>query len=727
MSKASLSFRAGFFFFFCFLCLIASPHSFAAPNRNAPAAVQPPRFSVPPLITVSGIPHQVAVADFNGDGIPDMAVADDGGVDILIGKGDGTFLIRSTVGKRGAWAVAVGDMNNDGIPDLVVAYQGDPSSLGILLGNGDGTFRDKKEFEVGYYCLSVAVGDFNKDGNLDVVVAETHERSIAVFLGNGDGTVGLPTNYTVPGVGGPGSLAVGDFNDDGNLDIAAANGALHIFQGNGDGTFKPGTDTGFADYIQAADVNLDGRIDIVTNEGVFLNDGGGTFAYKPYSGAQLIYGPPAVGDFNGDGIPDVVMPGGIMLGHGDGTFAAPLVTYTEGPSAGSLAVGHFNSDGKLDVVQVASGYDPQLALYFGNGNGTLKDIRSYRATGYISLMAMADFNNDGNLDAAVMGENRFGDPQLVILLGTGYGTFRRPLAPMTVSGSAIATADFNNDGNMDLLVLDEGFPGVIAIYLGNGDGTFQPPLTFTPTNGFSIFALGDFNHDGKMDIAGLNPCPNNFNCGESEIYILLGNGDGTFTTGGTFEAGVAAESLVAADFNNDGILDLAVGNYPGLHRTEGSISVLLGNGDGTFQTPISHRISGEPQNILAADFNHDGNMDVVVFESPYDNGPTMSVLLGNGAGRFSAPITTSISKFTTSIAIADFNGDGFPDIAFGLDGIQVLSGDGKGKFLKPVALMPGDTFGLVQAGLMGNDKLPDIILGFTSFFTPVAIIANAGP
>jgi len=334
-------------------------------------------------------------------------------------------------------------------------------------------------------------------------------------------------------------------------------------------------------------------------------------------------------------------------------------------------------------------------------------------------MTMADFNNDGTADIAAIGEDRYGHPQLSISLGTGYGTFRAPLPPLSVSGSAMAAGDFNNDGNMDLLVINDDFTGVIGVFLGNGDGTFQPPLTFTPKNGFSLFAIGDFNRDGKLDLAGLNPCPNDF-CNQSEVYIFLGDGDETFTTGGTFDAGAAANSMVAADFNNDGILDLVVANEQGRRMQEGS------NGDGTFQAPRMRHAPGSPQNILAADFNHDGNMDIVVFDNPYDNPPSMSVMLGNGAGDFSTPITTSITKFTPNMAIADFNGDGFPDLPFGINGIQVFTGNGNGSFRNALSLLPGDTLGLVQAQLLGNDKLPDIVCTCGSFYDPIAVIVNTG-
>jgi len=369
--------------FLCLFCLlsVSQPSVAASPAKgdSQPAIPPVPKFSAPPLITVSEDPRQVAVADFNGDGILDLAAATDGGVDILVGKGDGTFPTRTSIGKRGAWALTVADMNNDGIPDLVVNYQGGAYTVGILLGNGDGTFQPAKQFAVGYSALAVAVGDFNKDGNLDVVVGQARERSIGVLLGNGDGTLQPVTSYTVPGAGYPESLAVGDFNDDGNLDIAAANGDLHIFQGNGDGTFKPAADTGPANSIVAADVNLDGRIDIVSNNGVYLNEGGGAVSYIALKNASQLFGESlAIGDFNNDGKPDIVMPGlGILLGRGDGTFAPPVSTYVDGPSSASLAVGDFNRDGKLDVVQIASIYDSQLALYFGNGNGTLNAVRDF--------------------------------------------------------------------------------------------------------------------------------------------------------------------------------------------------------------------------------------------------------------------------------------------------------------------------------------------------------------
>ncbi len=214
---------------------------------------------------------------------------------------------------------------------------------------------------------------------------------------------------------------------------------------------------------------------------------------------------------------------------------------------------------------------------------------------------------------------------------------------------SIAVGDFNGDGKLDLAVLTEP-TNAVSIYLGRGDGTFSSPTAYAAGN-FPIGVItGDFNGDGKLDLAVIYST-------DQTISVLLGNGNGTFQNQMVFSAGGAPSWIVAGDFNGDGKLDLAVANsYPG-------ISVFLGNGDGTFaQTPINFQLPAVLGAfvIAAGDFNGDGKLDLAVGCEFFG----LSILFGNGDGTFSSEVDYAFSPaFGSNFAVADFNGDGGLDAA----------------------------------------------------------------
>ena len=321
-------------------------------------------------------------------------------------------------------SAAVGDFNGDGKLDLVVANAGS-KNVSILLGNGDGSFKAPLNFGAPA-PQSVAVGDFNGDGKLDVAVANLATGNISIRLGNGDGTLRAPVNYATGDS--PNSIAVTDFNGDGKLDLAVVNGgnntgvsSVSILLGNGNGTFHPVAKyvVSFGNSVAVGDFNRDGKLDLAvanfgsSSVGVFLGNGDGTFNVPMNFGAP---GPVsvAVGDFNRDGNLDLVTANivsntglsnvSVLLGKGDGTFQ-PAVNYGAGSNPSAVAVGDFNGDGKLDLaVANLGGYGnvSSVSMILGNGNGSFQATTEYIGVGSNpSSLAVGDFNSDGRLDMIV--------------------------------------------------------------------------------------------------------------------------------------------------------------------------------------------------------------------------------------------------------------------------------------------------------------------------------------
>ncbi len=320
----------------------------------------------------------IAIADFDGDGVPDLAVAEP--LTILKGKGDGEFSSVFSYGFAAGMyplSLAVADFNRDGKPDVaVLLFTNLQGQIQIFTGNGDGTLTAGVVLPVPATMATVGViaaADFNGDGIIDL--AATAQSGVWVWLGKGDGTFSSPTSYTFPGAL-LSSLALGDFNRDGKTDIAVADesdGNITILPGKGDGTFSPGT---------VIPVSV------------------------PYGAAGLVLGPGnlVAGDFNGDNALDLavtlinpaVCGGGIAIlaGKGDGTFQSPAI---DPEHAVAIAIADINGDKIPDLV--VADYFQGTVVRIGNGDGTFQPATLVFST-QLQGFAIADFNKDGTLDVA---------------------------------------------------------------------------------------------------------------------------------------------------------------------------------------------------------------------------------------------------------------------------------------------------------------------------------------
>ena len=276
-------------------------------------------------------------------------------------------------------------------------------------------------------------------------------------------------------------------------------------------------------------------------------------------------------------------------------------------------------------------------------------------------MATADFNSDGRLDIALSTGNG-----AAIMLGNGDGTFGAPVQVVTALGipaRAVVPGDFNNDGKQDLIVVGNGFlqSNPIFMLLGNGDGTFQPSQQFWTASSIPIAgAAADFNHDGKLDLViTLNP---------NGIAVMLGNGDGTFQSPVTYATDELPGGLKVADLNGDGIPDIvATGNQA---------DVFLGKGDGTFSNFVAYNAGSFPGTVTTGDFNADGKVDIVSAAEGTAASGTIELLLGNGDGTFQPPVEINAGLISNEqMATGDLNQDGTTDLfAPGNTGSLFLSG-----------------------------------------------------
>ncbi|HTA24059.1 MAG TPA: FG-GAP-like repeat-containing protein [Terriglobales bacterium] len=378
--------------------------------------------------------------------------------------------------------------------------------------------------------------------------------------------------------------------------------------------------------------------------------------------------------------------------------------------------GDFNGDGKPDLIAVTSslhGYT--LSVLLGNGDGTFQTpatIGPGPSQG-IAAIEVGDFNEDGHLDF-VFTQGQYGNNTISVYLGNGDGTFQTPITTTLASppqlADGLAVGDFNGDGKSDV-ALTANAPqqgaGTVEILIGNGDGTFKAPVAYPNAYLSWKIAVGDFNGDGKLDLVTAGQDFDN-----TGISVLLGNGNGTFQAAQNSALfGLETSALVVGDFNRDGKDDLAV-----------SDAVLLSNGDGTFQSPITNAVTSP--NVIA-DFNNDGILDLVSISGGGSYSSDASIFLGNGDGTFQQPFTfqsslNPLAIFGTSpISIADFNGDGKIDLAGPGAGngdiVTVVLGNGDGTFRAEVTLntlnLYFTPYTFTTADLRNNGKTDFILFG----------------
>jgi hypothetical protein len=721
-------------------------------------------------------------ADFNNDGKMDIAAPvlnSDGvtvSISITLSNGNGTFqapiLIADPNGGPSDHILA-GDFNGDGNQDLIVIHPESPSTFELWLGNGDGTFTvqgNPLHPISSNKVYGAAAVNANGNYNLLAIDDQTPANLWTVPV-----TVTGPTTY-VPLTGGSlSNIVFADFNSDGAMDFAAvdaSSGQNVVFLAQGAGAYvgTPLTNPdGYYDICNNAigDLNGDGQPDLVTvncktqlgssilgpgNVTVYVNQGG-TFATGVYYSvatesvtntvASVFPLAVTIADVNGDGKQDIVSSNvngadvTVLLGNGDGTLSEPTIGYsTGGLPRTSAVVADFNGDGFADIVVADENFS--FAFLPGYGDGTFQAAQDFYSPvsdnnwAISTAIASGDFNGDGIPDF-VVGNTRDLKIGVTVYLGKLDGTLMPGVNYGQGGGlEGVVVADFNGDGKLDFAAVDynNGSPGDVRVYYGNGDGTFTEATSTYPTGGNGAITLvtADFNGDKHPDLAVLNASTGN-------VSILLNDVTGGFLSPVTYTVAANSKAIATADLNGDGVLDLVVtGN-----SSPGTISVLLGNANGTFQTAVTTNFAfNSLGNLALGDLDGDGKVDLAVAVDDTTASEGLAVAKGNGNGTFATAVfyPTTLQNVTTQplpgdVKMIDLNKDGHLDVVYsntqyGTVGVLYNSGANAyaaGMFYDPVEFPGGSQVLSLALADVNQDGALDVV-GASNDFAGVTVLLN---
>lgn len=691
-----------------------------------------------------GDPVAFAIADFDNDGAPDVVTtrgrSEFGGSGFFFLRNDGQGRLAPAVAYSSAsntWGIVAADFNSDGKPDVVVSngnyLQTSGNTVSIFLGQGDGTFAAPATFSVGTGNVvpqGLAAADFNGDGKADLAVAAYGVvgggSTVRLLYGNGAGGFSAPVSF--PAGDGPLKLVAGDLNGDGRPDLVASVedfGIAILRNENGTGFAPPVVHEGAANSqnrfssVAIGDVEGDGDLDLfapglrVNERGrilVYRNDGTGGFtqngsaSFPPYTTSPWDI---AAADLNGDGRPELIgahysgrVSDGVVVALNDGTGNfAEGVKYPGGQATYAVGAADMNADGTNDVL-TADDYSMAVNIRFNDGSGTFPTI-PYDLTGAAETWSdAADIDGDGDLDFFTSGA------QGSVLRNDGTGRFanRQIIAiPLELVDRGVLR-DLNGDNFPD--VLFNNAPVNNAPYdffhaLNNGNGTFGP-LTRVPVGscGWGEIEAVDLDNDGDLDVVDMEAlgAPG---CSSGRFWVALNNGNGTFAT--PYPVGplpFRPDDVAAADYNEDGKLDLAM-TAGGAYGYDTVVMIALGHGDGTFQLPAAqYTVARGPADILAADLDADGHLDLAVTSRGYDDGAfyvgeeKLTTLFGTGSGTFEririqyAPFSPDLQA-PGGVQAGDLDADGDLDLmtsAGASNDISIYYNNGAGLFSFPYRL-----------------------------------------
>ncbi|CAF3463785.1 unnamed protein product [Rotaria socialis] len=612
------------------------------------------------FIGFNAFPAYVTTEHLNRDNYLDIVTVNwkYNSISVLMGQNNGIFSIPkmySTGLGSYPMVAAIGDINNDNRSDIIIANSG-VDSIGILFGYDYATFESYQNCSDNNTLRpeGIITADFNNDGYLDIAVTLFQSNSISILLGYGNGSFELMKTISTGLNSQPYTLTAYDFNKDGSLDIAVVNSGTQeilILRGYGNGTFLnatryPTENVSSLTSIISADINNDNHVDMIVSnyymDSIDILFGRGNFTFD--SIATYSIGSPAapqsvaVADFDNDSQLDIVVANhgantvtvflgyvkgnftsqisystvifdinnvGILLGYGNGSFSN-VTTYSTGDGSAPhfIGAGDFNNDSILDIAVVNNGNNGFVVL-FGFGDGSFL-CGNFYGTGQASApwaLAIGDFNEDNQLDIAVTNSAL---NSISIFLQNGKDIYAGMQSYSTGSKSqpyAVAVADLNSDGLLDIVVANYGTDN-IGIFLGRRGRVFSTLATYSTgtSSGPSDIDIADLNNDNQLDIVVSNYRIDN-------IAILFGYGNGSFYHRGNYSTGDYSQpsTVVICDFNNDKILDIAVAN-----SGTSNIFILYGFGHGIFGNESVYNLGfgSHPYSIATGDFDENGWMDL---------------------------------------------------------------------------------------------------------------------
>ena len=672
-------------------------------------------------------PFSVAAGDLNGDGVMDIAVANEGSnnVSILRATGAGRFAAATQFSVGAApQSVVIDDVSGDGKLDLVVANSGD-GTLTVRLGTGTGNFGFPSTLPVGNGPRSLAVADLNGDGKRDLVVANG-SNSVSVLLGTGSGAFAAAVNHAV--AGNPISVAIADFNADGKPDLAVAsesNGTVSILLGNGAGGFGAASPIALGSQprgVVSGDLNADGKPDLaIANAGpdsvsILLGSGGGAFNAPTQYPAHALATALAVADLDADGKSELVVANEIpwptlvtvLRGLDGGAFAAPTwIQHMGGAIPRGVATGDFNADGIPDLV-LANHASNDVSILLGDCAPTMNiapnpdvdltssyelrkspvwfDRQSYSPlTAFTHAVAHADVDRDGRTDllrAAIESQQRV--PLEVLMQTAGGGFSNRTSEVLTDPGPGLIwsrkslVGDYNGDGWPDALFLDNGDDYHVTtgefnqLFLSRGDGTLRYSPVLEDWVGYHHGgASADIDGNGTVDVMSMNS-----GGGDAILaYFLINDGLGNFTRSINrlpMELQEASQYIFELiDVDRDGFIDLFTA---GGETTEGvtPATIYWGSSTGLYRAPGKTVFPlpagyGTLLDVAAEDIDGDGDRDVIIYRTTdgYSGGRYFQIMRQVAPRQFVDETASRISM-DPSLAL----------VAFDFFRAQDINGDG---------------------------------------------------